>query len=240
MPTFRRASLLVVALALPAAVRATDVRNGRAHPELAARLAGIHRVGVVPPEVKVFELTSGNQPVLNEKWTEGFRKAVTASVANALRSRRVEPVPFEPAAAEAKAELAEVSQLYDAVVTAAIQATVANRFPAKLARFEYPLGDLTPLLEPAGLDALVFTWGNGVSSSGGRKALQTLSAILVGTASSGIDRLVVGVVDRRGDLLWLGTIASTGYDMRDPASVESFVANLTKDLPAAKPGEAAK
>jgi len=127
-----------------------------------------------------------------------------------------------------------VKLLYQSVVAGALQATVANQFPAKVARFEYSLGDLSAMLEAEHLDAVVFTFGQGAVSSGGRKAVQFMSALLSGAASSGIDRLLVGVVDRRGDLLWFGTFASTSSDLRDPASAGQFVQTLAHDLPAVR------
>ena len=35
-------------------------------------------------------------------------------------------------------------------------------------------------------------------------------------------------------MLWFDTYASTGHDLRDPASTSSFVRNITDHLPAVK------
>jgi hypothetical protein len=43
---------------------------------------------------------------------------------------------------------------------------------------------------------------------------------------------MVGVIDRRGDLLFFGTLSSTDYDLRDAGSADEFVQKLARDLPA--------
>jgi hypothetical protein len=231
MPSLRHAVPLALVLLQPAAALALDQGLHRNHTDLAARLSGLRTIGIVAPEMKIYELTASNEPVFRPDWTEQGREAVTAGLEAVLRGRGLESRRFEPATPEAKKELQEVQLLFQTVVGAVLQA-IANQFPATLARFEYSLGDLGPLLEAQGLDAIVFTLGHGAASSGGRKALQVVSALVAGVSSSGVDRLLVGVVDRRGDLLWFGTLASSSSDLRDRHSAGQFVEILARDLPA--------
>lgn len=222
---------LALAFVLPATAGAAEQLERRAHPDLAARLSAVRTVGIVDPEVKVFELTASNQPVFRPDWSEQGRSAVTASLEALLRARGLEPRRFAPSSPERQQELLEVTRLYRAVVSAVVQATFADQFPAKVQRFEYSVGDLGPLLDSEQVDAVVFTFGSGAVSSAGRKAVQVMSALLSGASSSGVDRLLVGVVDRKGDLLWFGSLATTSSDLRDPHSVSQYVDVLARDLP---------
>jgi hypothetical protein len=224
--------LVVLYVLLPVAGRASEVRQDRVHPDVLARVSELRTVGIVVPEVKVYELTASNEPVFRLDWSEQGKEAVTRSLEAALRARGLEPKRLQPTTAQDQEQLREVRLLYQAVVAAVVQATFVNRFPAKVNRFEYSVGPVGALLERQQVDAVVFASGSGAVSSGGRKAVQTLSAIFAGVSSSGVDRLMVGVIDRRGDLLFFGTLASTDHDLRDSGSADEFVQKLARDLPA--------
>jgi hypothetical protein len=100
-----------------------------------------------------------------------------------------------------------------------------------MARFEYSLGDLQSLFSAEGVDALVFAYGFGNISSGGRATLQVLGALLGGGYSVGVDRLFLALVDRTGAVLWFDTESSTSSNLRDPASTGSFVSKMASHLP---------
>lgn len=232
---FKRAGcacVLVLLLAGPA--RAVEPANTRTHPDFTKRLASIRTVGLVTPDLKVFELTAGNTPVFRSDWTEQGQEAVLAALEEVLRQRGLEARRLGgslPGQAEA-AEFHEVQALYELVVGAVLQATYVNHFPAKMRRFEYGLGDLDHLLAALKVDALLFTNGRGTVSSGGRQALQAVGALLAGVYSTGVDRLVVGLVDRQGDLLWFSVHTSTKSDLRNQASAAEFTRALAEGLPA--------
>jgi hypothetical protein len=219
-----RAVALSLGLVVPLAAAASGA--DRAHPELLARLAPVRTIGVVAPEVDAYELTANDSRVKRPDWTELARANVAAGVEEALRARGFEARPFAPAAPAAQEELRQVSLLYDAVFAGIVQATYANRFPAKLERFEYSVGDLGALLAAEGVDALLFVHGVANISSGGRIAMQ----LLVGSGS-GIDRLFLGVVDRAGAVLWFGAVASTTTDLRQPSSASQFARQALHPLP---------
>jgi hypothetical protein len=228
-----RAACACVLMVLQAGLaRAVEPGTTRTHPELASRLASIKTVGLVAPDLEVFELTAANASVLRPDWTEQGREAVLAALEEVLqqrglKARRLTALP--PGQPEA-AELQEVQALCEVVAGAVLQATFVNRFPAKVQRFEYGLGELDRLLSALEVDALIFTIGTGAVSSGGRAALQAVSAVLAGVHSSGVDRLVVGLVDRQGDLLWFSIHSSTKSDLRNQAGAAEFTRALAEDL----------
>lgn len=229
--SLRRIAAPLILMLLPAAVAAEAPAPSRSHPELVARIAHIRTVALVDPEFRMFELTASNQPVFRPDWTDQSRAALIAALTETLREHGLALRPFDPAQPERKAELEEVRLLYGAVAAAVTQATFVNQFPAKRARFEYPLGDLTRLLGDEPIDAFLFVHGSGTVSSSGRRTVQALMAASIGVYSTGVDRISVGLVDRAGDLLWFGAHASTHSDLRYEQSVAQFASVLLGELP---------
>lgn len=221
-----RALALALAVALPTAGAAAP--KHRVHPEYDARMAAVRTVGLVPPEVSCYELTANGSVVPRPDWTDAVRANVAAALEGTLRARNLAVRRVAPAAPAAKEELREVQRLYEAVGGAIVQATYANSFPWKLSRFEYTLGDLGPLAAAEGVDALVFTYGVGTNSSGGRIAAE----LLLGATARAVDRLFVAIVDRTGAVLWFAHDFSTTSDLRDPASARRVVELVTNLLPA--------
>lgn len=221
------AVLLALSVFLPDAGRAAD-KPYRASPDYPERMATIHSVAIVVSDLKSYELMVNDKPVFRDDWTDRSRENVSAALERALRARGLEVRRLQPDATEGP--LQEATLLYEAVVAAVVQATYLFDFPTQKERFDYTLGDLGDAVDPA-VDALVFVWGRGVNSSGGRKAFQ----LLLGSGSFGIDRLAVALVARDGQLLWFDAIASTGYDLRDVDSATRFVETATSQLPKVAP-----
>ena len=229
---FRGAIPLCLLLLWPAPAPAAE-QHYRAHPDYMARMRAVKTIGLVRPAMRLFELTSGGGRTFKPDWSESSAKLVADALAAALAERgfsvtRVDPMPQD------EQELRDVALLYESVGNAILQATYINQFPRKVARFEYSLGDLDPLLAPRGVDAVVFAYGTANISSAGRSALQVLGAIAGTGYSVGIDRIYLALVDRSGAVLWFDSFASTGHDLRDPASTSSFVRNITDHLPEVK------
>jgi hypothetical protein len=217
---------LLAALAVPAAARAEKAY--RVHPDYAQRMASVRTLAVVTPDVKAWQVMRNDQPVLNAAWTDASRENVAAALERTLQARgfatrRLASTP------KIEATLEDLRPLYRAVVSAVMQATYLNQFTAQKERFEYTVGELSAIL-PRDVDAFVLVWGHGATSSGGRRAFQ----ILLGNGSYALDQLIIAVVARNGELLWFDPIGSTGYDLRDPASSESFVNTAMKNLPEVK------
>jgi hypothetical protein len=129
-------------------------------------------------------------------------------------------------------DLREIMFLYDDVVTSVIRHAYdgPHLFPTKKTSFDYTLGPIGSLLEPAGADALLLVRGVDEISSEGRKAMQTfgvlvgLAAGVVVTPTMGKTVMIIGLVDRSGDLLWFNIRGGSGaYNLRDPESVSKLV-----------------
>jgi hypothetical protein len=208
-------------LVLPGALPPAE---DRAHPELETRLAAVRTLGIVEPAVEVIELDGGGG-VVRPDWADAGRAQVRASLERELRLHGFEVSAVSPATPEAREELRQVKLLYDAVGSAIVQA-IANRFPWKLARFEYTVGDVGSIAGAAGADALVFTDLIANVPPHGRGWLER-----PGTAGDGGDWLVVGMIDRGGDVLWFRWVHSTASDVRDPSQAAALVRAATDRLP---------
>jgi hypothetical protein len=194
------------------------------------RLATLKTVALLEPQLKVFELTAANQATLRPDWTDQAAASVTGVLEALLRERGIAAVRAPPPAGS-EALQREVEGLWGAVVDGVVQATYRNRFPKKGTRFDYGLGPNDGLLGE-GVDAAFLVLGSGTSSTGGRVALQALSAALSGVHSTGVDRLFVGLVGRDGQLLWFGALESTDSSMSSSAGAARFAQDVTRGLPA--------
>jgi hypothetical protein len=217
-------SCAVIAVVLGSVTEARAAESYRVHPEYKQRMAAVRSVVVVVPDLKAYELMRNDQPIFQAEWTDRSKENVFAALEGQLKerglvSRRLEVTP------EVELALQDVAPMYRAALSAMLQATYLNSFRAQKDRFDYTLGDLSGLAADA--DAFVLVWGRGVTSSGGRRAF----LILFGNGAYGVDRLMVAVVARSGEVLWFDPVASTQFDLRDPASAASFVATALSSLP---------
>lgn len=222
---------LVVFSALPAAARAAE-RRTLLHPEFADRLSKVKTLAVARPELELYQLTAGGGRVHKPDWSEQASDRMARLAASVFGARGFRVVPLETPPA-AKEDLAQANLLYDRVLGAVVFAVYGHEFPAKVARFEYSVGDLSPALGPDGPDAVLFVRGQANISSGGRKTLQVLSGVIGGTYSVGVDTLAVALVARGGEVLWFDLHRSSSYDLRDDAGAEAFLTSL-HDLPEAR------
>lgn len=223
----------------------------RAHPQFEDRLRTGLTVALVPPDVKVYQITAGEVREQMDEWSETARTNVLAAMRKRLGSGRVLTVrEFDPAKSQAaREEFEDASPLFQAVALSAVLHTYRpeTQFKTKMDRFDYSLGPLPALAEASEADALVFVRAVDNISTGGRVA-RNVALVLIGAAAGvviipqgGVTAMSAALVDARtGDILWFNTHASGGgHDLRDPASAETFVAQafeaFAKTFPTGKP-----
>ncbi len=198
----------------------------RVSSEFTQRMESVRTVVIVTPDIKAYELMRNDQPVFQAAWTDTSKANVAAAIQRALVKRGLTARLLGDGA---DAALEDAAPMYRAVLAAIFEATYINKFQAQKERFEYTLGNLGPLIgEDA--DAAVFVWGLGAASSGGRKAFQ----LLLGSGSFALDRLVIAVVARDGEVLWFDAIVSGAYDLREAESCGRFVDSAMNELPEVK------
>jgi hypothetical protein len=207
-----------LAVVLPAA--ATDTVQHHAVREGTRVLP--KRLLLLPPDLLVQEVTAGGViekvPQRTLDAANRFRTALAAIAAGS--HGRFEVVPVEPAADE-KAAVSDFLARYAAVASGARQAMFGGpAWEARLARFDYTLGEGLPAFaQRHGADAVLVTSGSAMVQSTARAAFNFLGGVATALLSGGTSaqvrsdergEIAIGVVDlASGDLLWLHSRAVT-------------------------------
>jgi hypothetical protein len=225
--------LLLVWGCVPAA------KSYRAHPDFEARAQDIKAPVLVPPEVNIYELSTGGVRELRDDWSEQGQHN-TASAVVAVFGEIPLPVKEANLPKKLRKELDDVQALYRAVSTSIHAHTYgqAGLFPDKVKNFEYSLGPIDSILNYYHSDALIIVYGVDEISTSGRKALRAaglvLSTVLGDSVvpNAGVSAISVAVVDRSGTILWYNVGGSEGgNDLRDYESTESLVRSILADYP---------
>ena len=210
----------------------------RAHPELDRRARTVRVVGLLPPDIKIYELSAGGVSELRDEWSAAGREAVVQGLTEVFSERgiAIRPLVVEPAL---QRPVEDVTVLYRAVSSSIIEHTYKQYpFQTKLENFDYSVGSLDPLLQRHQADAMVIVYGIDEISTNGRKALRGVGLVLGAVTgqpvvSSGMTALNIALVDRSGTVLWYKIAGdSGGFDLRDAKSAKAFVQRLVADFPA--------
>jgi len=230
----------------------------RAHPQFEERLRSGLRVAVMPPDVKVYQITAGEVQEQMDEWTETARKNVVAAISKRLTGGGGLTIrDFDPTQSEAaREEFEDARWLFQAVaLSAALHAyPTPVQLETKKERFDYTLGPLPTLAQASEADALLFVQGLDHISTSGRVARDVILTILAVAAtaaarspiifpgpSGGVTGMWAALVDAQtGDVLWFNKYSTAGaHDLRDPVSAEEFVSKtlegLTTFVPTATP-----
>ena len=224
----------------------------RSHPEFEQRLQTGMTIAVMPPEVKVYEISAGEVPELMDEWTDAARKNVVYAVRTRLPGKGAFDMrEFDPTQSEAvKEEFEDASALFRAVTLSVVLHTYPEtgaQFETKMKQFDYSLGPLPRIREASGADAVLFIEGVDQVQSSGRIA-RDVALLVVGAAfgvivvpQGGLTAISAALVDSQtGDMLWFNRHAVRGkYDLRQLDSAESCVADafdyFITTFPATKP-----
>jgi len=236
LPTGRCGPVVLLLAALLSIPVSESGAAPKAHPDLSSRLSSIRTVGLVPPEIRIFEFSAGGMLEQRDDWSSAGKMNVIRGVASAFDARRIAVTPLT-IEENRKEEIEDIQALYRAVVVSIlIHSDGPNAFPKERQRFDYTLGPLEPLLDAYGVDALLFVYGRDEISTGGRKTLAVLGMAAGVVFRPGISILGIGLVDRSGKVLWYNSDYSAGHvDFRDPESVMKFSSGILSDFPEAKP-----
>jgi len=210
----------------------------RAHPELDRRAKAVRVVGLLPPDIKIYELTAGGVTELRDEWSAAGRDAVVQGLSETLKERGVAIKPLV-VDKDLQRSVDDVAVLYRAVSSSIIEHTYKQHpFHTKLENFDYSVGPLDPLLQKYQADGIVIVYGVDQISTAGRKALRGVGLVLGAVTgqpvvSQGTTVLNIALVDRSGAVLWYKIAGdSGGFDLRDARSAKAFVQRLVADFPA--------
>ncbi len=227
---------LWISLAALALISGCATTPYRANPQFEERLRSGLTVALMPPDVKVYQITAGEVREQMDEWSAIARQNVSAAIRKWLESGRLTVREFDPAKSQAaREEFEDASPLFQAVALSAVLHTYRpeTQFKTKMDRFDYSLGPLPALAEASQADTLLFVRAVDNISTGGRVARNVVLA-LIGLATysyvplGGETAMAAALVDARtGDILWFNMLASRGgHDLRNPVSADTFVAGV--------------
>ncbi len=218
-------------LLIAGTLHAAEEESFRHPPDFASRVKNIKTIAMFRPDIKIFEITSGGVKEFRQDWGDESCAKFQAAFISEFRRFGYDIKILDPAQ-DNSAEFREFMFLYDDVVRSILRHAYdgPHLFPSKKSNFDYTVGPIDNFLEAAGADALLLIRGVDEISTTGRKAMQTL-AILAGAAAGvvmtpnmGRTVVIMGLVDRSGDLLWFNIRGgSGGYNLKDPEGVSQLV-----------------
>jgi hypothetical protein len=209
----------------------------RAHPDLARRTQGVKILGVLPPDIKIYELSAGGDTELRDDWSAAGREAVLKGLADAFKDRGIALRPLA-VDKDMQGPFEDLTALYRAVSYSIVEHTYKNPpFQTKLENFDYSVGPVDDVLRKHQADAFLIVYGIDEISTAGRKALRGVGLVLGSVTgqpvlSQGTTALNIALVDRSGAVLWYKIAGDDGgYDLRDGKSAKTFIQRLVADFP---------
>lgn len=209
-----------------------------------AHMGAIGTTAVVPPEIKLHQLSAGGVREQRDDWTEAARANARAT----LESMRPEHIVYLRDASlppDLVAELAEVQALYrtiDANITMFGNPWVG--LPGAAGRFDFSVGSVDRICDAVDADALLLIYGEDDYFTGSRKFMTGLGVVasiaatamtgnaVMMTPSSGTEHISATLVARDGTLLWYEVLGAGRIgDLREPEGLRSTIENLLSSMP---------
>jgi len=197
----------------------------RAAPGAEGWRKGVARVGVLSA-VRVVVTLPGNLEELHEAWTDQAAQNVVGALSAGLKARGLVPKVLSWKGDE---ELDDVKLLYAEVAQAIWDYTYSPYpFPSKQARFEYSVGPIGRILDRAGADVLLVAAGSDQVGPDGQKL-----SMFAGYRAMAL--LTLGLVDRKGSVVWFDVWGGASVDLRKPEDVKASVEKMLGELPGVAP-----
>jgi hypothetical protein len=176
---------------------------------------------VLPVSVSINEISAGGMVQEDPGWSKAGEEAMNLAVKSFFASESSASIVAMPELNVEESELVhEHTLLYDVVAS---QAFIATNMPAAgwghlAANFSYTIGDgLRFLKQKSSADAALIVICSDSISTGGRKTMVAMAALVGVGMPVGTSRVLVGVVDLEdGDILWFQhSYARGNLDLRN-------------------------
>ncbi len=236
MPLIRRFYTALCFIFIVANVIGCAPSSYRAHPELDTRMRSIKTIGIVPADIRIYELSAGDTEELRDDWSDQGRENVMKAALAGLKNHNVRAKSLA-IRKEFENEMEDVQDLYWAVSASILYYTYSEQgIPEKRKNFVYSVGSMKKFLDAHGVDAVLLVSGYDEISTGGRKTLRALSmvtSIITGvTKRSGMTGMSAALVDKSGSVLWYNIdVEEGGYDLRDVDSAQGMVKLVLREFP---------
>ena len=187
----------------------------RAHPEFEMRAGNLNTLGLMPCDIKAYEVSGLGLVELRDDWCVTSNKNVVNALIKSLKDKHynIKALTIDQ---EIEEEMDGIRALYR-VVNKSIQLHTygPQLFPEKGKNFEYSLGPVEEILRRSGADSLVFVSGLDHESKGGRVAFVS-----------------VAVADSSGAIVWYCVRGIKGErGLRDPEIASELVDNILASFP---------
>lgn len=205
---------------------------------------------ILDSRIEVHELSAGGVtqkvPQLSREASAHFDSALRRVLASRTDSVAVPmpmpmPVPMPmPALSETEQdELDDTIATFDIVAGQAFAYTQPGLagWEDRAARFDYTLGFGLPWLQArTGADALLVTYGIDYQSTGGRKAMAVMGALVGVGLPTGYARVRCALLDlATGDILWLHSAGTGTGNLTDTETMRGIVDETLATLPPLAP-----
>ncbi|MBX3590990.1 MAG: hypothetical protein KF755_08785 [Burkholderiaceae bacterium] len=233
---------LACAIATPGAAAADA--NTRVHWRLAepvqVPVPTPRKVLLLDPRIEVHELSAGGVtqkvPQLTREASDHFDRALRGVLATRAD---VVAVPLPALAETEQDELDDTIATFNVVAGEAFAHTQPGLvgWEDRAARFDYTLGFGLPWLQArTGADVLLVTYGVDYQSTGGRKAMAVMGALVGVGLPTGFARLRCALIDlATGDILWLHSEGTGTGNLTDAETMRGIVEKTLATLPPLAP-----
>ena len=200
-------------------------------------------IGMIPPDVLLFELTTGGVTERIDEWSDAASKKFFEAATKNLKSSQVD-VRLMEWRKETETEMEDVYYLFRAVS----RSMRLNSTYRKLSDCgdeqtcrDFAVGPLDRLFAGQNIDAVLLIYGwNEIESSGRTKARRASKAVAFVSAFGPVRVEAVrnpgtfvsmALVDRNGTVLWsTNTLTGKGYDLRDAQGVDELTRQMIARL----------
>jgi hypothetical protein len=189
------------------------------------------RTIAVMPSVHIYEVSAGEVREQRDDWSAESTKAAAEALSAGLKERGFSPRLLDPKAEKSDPELREVRLLYEDVGDSVFLLAYPPFASEHVIRnFDYEVGPLDRVLERARADALIVFYGHCNVSTAGRKVTRALFG-----GELDFNLLTIGLLDRRGHLVWFDAAGNGFVDLRDAATIERLTEGMLRHLPGETP-----
>lgn len=207
----------------------TTSKQYLAHPEFKINSKKIKTVLLIPPDIKIYELSAGGATELMDDWSRKGEENVKEALLKAFKnkSREIKELVISE---DFKEEIDDIQALYRVISFS--EEFVVYR---KNKDFDYSVGSIEWILKKYEADALIIVNGFDHRATTGRKAAGIATALLYGNlVYIGVVTLNIGVVGPTGTILWKKSFLSPrgggGYDFRNGEDAAYIVETILSDF----------
>ncbi len=223
----------------------TTVRHST---DFVERAGSIRTIGLMPMDVKLFQLEAGGTTELIDEWNTIAHRHLAGAIERELSDGAgvaLVPISEEELRTRQHPDWPHVKALMESVITSALwHGFDGPIFPAKTSNFDYSLGqDLNVLIQRPDIDAALFVIGRNYVETSGRKVARIVNfsasvavAAALGTGvgmyvgSPGPNVLLMALVDRAsGDLIWLRRSDKVQFNLLDKPDTDKMISWMLDD-----------